>query len=400
MRKEEKHQRGGFLNFPFQPADMVTRDLVFLLLHYFIKQGYVNAAGCYLCRWIWAGSESGFYFNMNFFGDAIANGELDLADIYVSVFTKFDDRKYSSKILFEIRKQKYLESLDKGDYEKAMQILSNDFESFCLDDDLYMELLGVVKSSDHCQERSVLLAELEVLIKANPFFQDKILFPLSSDNSDLQSLNDQEHQLCKYWKSGHNIKPNIVFLILQFLEENNFERASQWLGADSGQDYEKALEILRYNLSMFSTNDNFSKEMSLLWTLPNLRCQLKENHARSDLIRKLIKLVNANPLILDSLRFPSLEASSLQRLINQSLGCHSLPDLGIRILPVDHSCGQPYGDFSHFVSTTPLSACSTTASFGKLGVANSSVMSHQRVRGGPICLNSSEIIDSREYSKG
>ena len=57
--------------------------------------------------------ESGFFFNMKYFEDEVHNGNWDDVEKYLSGFTKVDDNRYSMKIFFEIRKQKYLEALDK-----------------------------------------------------------------------------------------------------------------------------------------------------------------------------------------------------------------------------------------------------------------------------------------------
>ena len=43
----------------------------------------------------------------------VTNGEWEEVEKYLSGFTKVDDNRYSMKIFFEIRKQKYLEALDK-----------------------------------------------------------------------------------------------------------------------------------------------------------------------------------------------------------------------------------------------------------------------------------------------
>lgn len=57
--------------------------------------------------------ESGFFFNMKYFEDEVHNGNWDDVEKYLSGFTKVDDNRYSMKIFFEIRKQKYLEALDR-----------------------------------------------------------------------------------------------------------------------------------------------------------------------------------------------------------------------------------------------------------------------------------------------
>lgn len=41
------------------------------------------------------------------------NGEWDEVENYLSGFTKVEDNRHSMKMFFEIRKQKYLEALDK-----------------------------------------------------------------------------------------------------------------------------------------------------------------------------------------------------------------------------------------------------------------------------------------------
>jgi len=57
--------------------------------------------------------ESGFFFNMKYFEEQVQAGEWDEVERYLSGFTKVEDNRYSMKIFFEIRKQKYLEALDK-----------------------------------------------------------------------------------------------------------------------------------------------------------------------------------------------------------------------------------------------------------------------------------------------
>ena len=57
--------------------------------------------------------ESGFFFNMKYFEDQVQAGEWDEVERYLCGFTKAEDNRYSMKIFFEIRKQKYLEALDR-----------------------------------------------------------------------------------------------------------------------------------------------------------------------------------------------------------------------------------------------------------------------------------------------
>ena len=50
---------------------------------------------------------------MKYFEDQVQAGEWKEVERYLSGFTKVEDNRYSMKIFFEIRKQKYLEALDK-----------------------------------------------------------------------------------------------------------------------------------------------------------------------------------------------------------------------------------------------------------------------------------------------
>lgn len=77
---------------------------------------------CFVFMWFgyeleWYGNrleqESGFFFNMKYFEEKAQAGEWDEVEKYLSGFTKVDDNRYSMKIFFEIRKQKYLEALDR-----------------------------------------------------------------------------------------------------------------------------------------------------------------------------------------------------------------------------------------------------------------------------------------------
>lgn len=60
--------------------------------------------------------ESAFFFNMKYFEDQVQAGEWDEVERYLCGFTKVEDNRYSMKIFFEIRKQKYLEALDRQVY--------------------------------------------------------------------------------------------------------------------------------------------------------------------------------------------------------------------------------------------------------------------------------------------
>ncbi|KAL7173476.1 hypothetical protein ACSBR2_032859 [Camellia fascicularis] len=176
--------------------------------------------------------ESGFFFNMRHFEDMVTNGDWDEVDKYLSGFTKVDDNRYSMKIFFEIRKQKYLEALDKKDRAKAVDVLVKDLKVFStFNEDLFKEITqlltfenfrdneqlskyGATKSA-----RSIMLAELKKLIEANLLF--RLSFSSKLRYSSLVdtllccvvvlhcSLNWQ-HQLCKNPKPNPDIKTLFV----------------------------------------------------------------------------------------------------------------------------------------------------------------------------------------------
>lgn len=50
---------------------------------------------------------------MQHFESLVMNGELEDAEKYLGGFTRIEENRFSMKMFFEIRKQKYLEALDK-----------------------------------------------------------------------------------------------------------------------------------------------------------------------------------------------------------------------------------------------------------------------------------------------
>ncbi|CAK9145377.1 unnamed protein product [Ilex paraguariensis] len=156
----------------------------------------------------------------------VTNGDWDEVEKYLSGFTKVDDNRYSMKIFFEIRKQKYLESLDKKDRAKAVDVLVKDLKVFsAFNEELFKEITQLLtlenfrdneqlsKYGDTKSARGIMLAELKKLIEANPLFRDKLNFPILK-NSRLRTLINQslnwQHQLCKTPKPNPDIKTLFV----------------------------------------------------------------------------------------------------------------------------------------------------------------------------------------------
>ncbi|KAL3750066.1 hypothetical protein ACJRO7_011102 [Eucalyptus globulus] len=193
----------------------LSRELVFLILQFLEEEKFKESVHK-------LEKESGFYFNMKYFEERVQAGEWEEVEKYLTGFTKVDDNRYSMKIFFEIRKQKYLEALDGQDKAKAVEILVNDLKVFStFNEDLYKEITQLLtltnfreneqlsKYGDTKTARNIMLIELKKLIEANPLFRDKLIFP-SLKSSRLRTLINQslnwQHQLCKNPRPNPDIK--------------------------------------------------------------------------------------------------------------------------------------------------------------------------------------------------
>ncbi|RZC50495.1 hypothetical protein C5167_018929 [Papaver somniferum] len=197
----------------------LSRELVFLILQFLDEEKFKETVHK-------LEQESGFFFNIKYFEDEVHNGNWDEVERYLSGFTKVDDNRYSMKIFFEIRKQKYLEALDKHDRAKAVEILVKDLKVFAsFNEELFKEITQLLtlenfreneqlsKYGDTKSARTIMLVELKKLIEANPLFRDKLQFP-NLKNSRLRTLINQslnwQHQLCKNPRPNPDIKTLFV----------------------------------------------------------------------------------------------------------------------------------------------------------------------------------------------
>ncbi|KAM0861874.1 hypothetical protein ACQ4PT_045607 [Festuca glaucescens] len=193
----------------------LSRELVFLILQFLDEEKFKETVHK-------LEQESGFYFNIKYFEEKVLAGEWDEVERYLSGFTKVDDNRYSMKIFFEIRKQKYLEALDKHDRAKAVDILVKDLKVFStFNEELFKEITQLLtlenfreneqlsKYGDTKSARSIMLIELKKLIEANPLFREKLVFP-TLKASRLRTLINQslnwQHQLCKNPRPNPDIK--------------------------------------------------------------------------------------------------------------------------------------------------------------------------------------------------
>ncbi|GMY21830.1 topless-related protein 3-like isoform X2 [Fagus crenata] len=193
----------------------LSRELVFLILQFLEEEKFKESVHK-------LEKESGFFFNLKYFEEKVQAGEWEEVEKYLSGFTKVDDNRYSMKIFFEIRKQKYLEALDLPDKGKAVEVLSTDMKVFAtFNEELYKEITQLLtlknfreneqlaKYGDTKAARSIMLIELKKLIEANPLFREKLVFP-TLKSSRLRTLINQslnwQHQLCKNPRPNPDIK--------------------------------------------------------------------------------------------------------------------------------------------------------------------------------------------------
>ncbi|MQM07473.1 hypothetical protein Taro_040313 [Colocasia esculenta] len=193
----------------------LSRELVFLILQFLDEEKFKETVHK-------LEQESGFFFNMKHFEDLVQAGEWDELEKYLGGFTKVEDNRYSMKIFFEIRKQKYLEALDRHDRAKAVEILVKDLKVFAsFNEELFKEITQLLtlenfrqneqlsKYGDTKSARNIMLMELKKLIEANPLFRDKLTFP-PFKASRLRTLINQslnwQHQLCKNPRPNPDIK--------------------------------------------------------------------------------------------------------------------------------------------------------------------------------------------------
>ncbi|KAI3828620.1 hypothetical protein L1987_02725 [Smallanthus sonchifolius] len=193
----------------------LSRELVFLILQFLDEEKFKGTVHK-------LEQESAFFFNMKYFEEQVQAGEWDEVEKYLCGFTKVEDNRYSMKIFFEIRKQKYLEALDRNDRAKAVEILVKDLKVFStFNEELFKEITQLLtldnfrmneqlsKYGDTNSARSIMLVELKKLIEANPLFREKLAFP-AFKASRLRTLINQslnwQHQLCKNPRPNPDIK--------------------------------------------------------------------------------------------------------------------------------------------------------------------------------------------------
>ncbi|KAL5792632.1 hypothetical protein ACOSP7_001226 [Xanthoceras sorbifolium] len=295
--------------------------------------------------------ESKVFFNMNRFGEAITSGEWEKAEKYLSAFTKLNDNRHSKKLFFELRKQKYFEALDREDHALAVNIFENELRVFsvfrnrtCSKLAELLALKDLRKNERHLSSymnvtstRAEFNCFLEQLIKRNSMLQDKLEFPRVKESA-LLSLIDL---ICpKNAKKTRSMKEELIYLILQFLDEENFKETLYRLELETklffNMDYlvefminrkwdqaEKYLSAFtkmddnRYSMEVFSHIQK-QKHFEAVDRQENHPFRYPEKSHVCDAI-KLKVLVEENPVLQDKLKFPGIDKSRLKKLIKHAM---------------------------------------------------------------------------------
>ncbi|KAI3786010.1 hypothetical protein L1987_45137 [Smallanthus sonchifolius] len=137
-------------------------------------------------------SESGLFCNAKYIEELVLKGDWEVLENYLAGFISVNDNRYSVKMLFEIRKQRYIEALDSKDRAKALEILNKDLKAFkSVNGEVFKEMTHLLtigdirenaqlsKYTDHKTARAILIDELRKLIESNPDLRDKRQFPPS-----------------------------------------------------------------------------------------------------------------------------------------------------------------------------------------------------------------------------
>ncbi|KAI3893552.1 hypothetical protein MKX03_000505 [Papaver bracteatum] len=172
------------------------KEALFMILQALYEGHYEKAAHKFE-------QESGIYFNMEYFENELRNGHWEEVENYLLGFTDLTSNRYSIKLFFEIRKQRYLEALDRKEIEKARDILVKDLKVFkTFNEKVFSDMTGLLMLENLRENeqlkmygnensaRETLLDAAKELIQANPIFNDKLEFPILVE-SRLQSLYTQ-----------------------------------------------------------------------------------------------------------------------------------------------------------------------------------------------------------------
>ncbi|XP_045799635.1 protein TOPLESS-like [Trifolium pratense] len=178
---------------------MSKEELMFLVLQHFQEEGLMETAQTF-------GRETGLYFDCKYLEEMVLNGKWDEAEKYLSGFMKLEDSKFSIKIYFELRKQKYLEALDSNDRGKALEILMKDLKVFSLEnEEVFKDMTQLLTLNNIREHKSLstyqdaiygrknVMNEIREIIEKHPMLDGKLKFPAIQSQSLKHLLVERFH---------------------------------------------------------------------------------------------------------------------------------------------------------------------------------------------------------------
>ncbi|KAK1364031.1 hypothetical protein POM88_039592 [Heracleum sosnowskyi] len=185
----------------------IKQDLAFLIVQLLDEHNFTETART-LER------EGKILFNMKYVEESVINGKWKELEDYVLNFTKIDENSWSTKMIFEIRRRKYIEALDNGQYTTALEILTNELQTIVDNEDAYNEIarfmLNDVSDNEKLRKyyadtavtpRRSIFTYLKMMIELNPVLKDKLKYPIMEDSRLKRLMNHSinwQHSLCKY----------------------------------------------------------------------------------------------------------------------------------------------------------------------------------------------------------
>ncbi|KAG9156020.1 hypothetical protein Leryth_012087 [Lithospermum erythrorhizon] len=161
--------------------------------------------------------ETACFFDMDYFEELLLAGNYDKAEEYLLGFISVELNRFSKKIYFEIRKQKFLEALDEHNHVKALDILLKDLKVFeSSNNEVIREMTELLvlddfrthpelaRYKDTMSGRKDMIGEVKVVIRATPQFQGKLQFP-QFEQARLRRLINQSLN----WQHTHCANPRL-----------------------------------------------------------------------------------------------------------------------------------------------------------------------------------------------
>ncbi|KAE9586935.1 hypothetical protein Lal_00004743 [Lupinus albus] len=163
--------------------DSSSNDLGLLLISHYLQERGFNETARILER------ESRIIFNLDYFASQIREGMFDIADEYLSAFTKPSDNWMSARAIYLVKQLKLLEAVYDGCKTYAQSIVEREFTQFeTIIPQITEEAIKLVEMTNprshpmlqnfHREHMRMRVAEeVKEIIRMNPVFSGKLEYP-------------------------------------------------------------------------------------------------------------------------------------------------------------------------------------------------------------------------------